>query len=176
MGCGVLRPETINWPERYHPDRTSVHVCDELDIAAPAESVWAWLIRAPAWPDWYPNSHNVRIKGEPPDRLALGTQFVWRTFGVSIRSTVQEFVPRERLAWDAFGVGVDAYHAWLITPAEGGCHVLTEETQYGWAARLGSLLFPSRMSHFHQIWLARLAVMAQTGSPLSQAGQDVDAG
>ena len=171
-----MRSPTINWPEKYDPNRTPVYVRNELHIAAPAETVWAWLIRAPAWPDWYPNSHNVRIQGEPPDRLALGTQFAWRTFGVSIRSTVQEFVPHERLAWDAFGMGVDAYHAWLITPAEGGCQVLTEETQFGWAARLSSRVFPNRMSRFHQIWLEQLAVMAQTGSPLSLAGQTVGTG
>ena len=167
MGCVVLRPKTISWPEKYHPDRTSVHVRNGLHIAAPAKSVWAWLVQAPKWPDWYSNSHNVCLQAEPSDQLGLGTRFTWRTFGVSIRSTVLEFVPHERLAWDALGTGVDAYHAWLITPAPGGCHVLTEETQYGWAASLGNRIFPNRMSHFHQIWLERLAVMAQTGSPSS---------
>jgi uncharacterized protein YndB with AHSA1/START domain len=162
-----LNTPTVNWPEKYHPNATPVHVQNELHVAAPAETVWAWLIRAPAWPDWYPNAHNVRIHSEPFDRLGLDTQFTWRTFGVSIRSTIREFVPYERLAWDASGTGVDAYHAWLISAAEGGCHVLTEETQYGWAARLGGLLFPNRMSRFHQIWLERLALMARTGSPSS---------
>lgn len=47
----------------------------------------------------------------------------------------------------------------------GGSHVLTEETQYGWAARLSSLVFPDRMSKFHQIWLDRLAEKAEIGTP-----------
>jgi hypothetical protein len=60
---------------------------------------------------------------------------------------------------------VDAYHAWEITRTAGGSHVLTEETQYGWAARLSSLVFPNRMSTFHQVWLEQLAVKAKAGPP-----------
>ena len=63
--------------------------------------------------------------------LRLGTMFTWRTFGVKLKSTVQEFVPNERLAWSARGLGVDAYHAWLLVPLLSGTHVITEETQYG---------------------------------------------
>jgi len=66
---------------------------------------------------------------------------------------------------------VDAYHAWEITPTAAGAHILTEETQYGWAARLGSIVLPNRMSKFHQIWLERLSERAdprssRTPSPL----------
>jgi hypothetical protein len=60
---------------------------------------------------------------------------------------------------------VDAYHAWEITPMPSGSHILTEETQYGWAARLSSLVFPNRMSKFHQVWLEQLAAKAQAGPP-----------
>lgn len=60
---------------------------------------------------------------------------------------------------------MDAYHAWEITRTAGGSHVLTEETQYGWAARLSSLVFPNRMSTFHQVWLEQLAVKAKAGPP-----------
>lgn len=74
-------------------------------------------------------------------------------------------MPFERIAWNAFGIGVDAYHAWEITRTPAGAHVLTEETQYGWAARLGSVVLPSRMSRGHQIWLERLSAKAQGGSP-----------
>ena len=34
--------------------------------------------------------------------------FTWKTFGVRLESTVMEFVPGERIAWNALGVGVDA--------------------------------------------------------------------
>jgi uncharacterized protein YndB with AHSA1/START domain len=155
----------IHWPAEYEPSRTAVHVRNELSLAAPAETAWAWLVRAELWPGWYGNAHAVRIVDGPRPDLALGSRFHWRTFGVAIDSTVRELVPGERLAWDALGIGVRAYHAWLIRAVAGGCHVLTEETQNGWAARLGSRLMPNRMHHYHQIWLEGLARQAATGPP-----------
>ncbi|MCM3877314.1 MAG: SRPBCC domain-containing protein [Thermoanaerobaculia bacterium] len=154
----------IRWPERYDPARAPVHVSNEIDISALPEAVWAWLVRAPLWPSWYPNSEDVVVDGGASE-LALGVTFTWRTFGVAIRSTVLEFEPFERIAWNAFGLGVEAYHAWEVTPAPAGSHVLTEETQSGWAARLGSIVFPNRMSKLHQIWLERLAEKAKGGPP-----------
>jgi hypothetical protein len=49
---------------------------------------------------------------------------------------VQEFVPYERLDWDAHGNGLDAYHAWLIIKTSQGCDVITEETQGSFLPRL----------------------------------------
>jgi uncharacterized protein YndB with AHSA1/START domain len=155
----------ISWPPHYDPARCPIHVRNELAITATPETVWAWLVRASLWPSWYPNSSNVRfLTGSPPD-LARGTRFQWKTFGVTIVSTVLEFVPTERLAWDAHAAGVDAYHAWLVTPAPEGCAVLTEETQHGWMARLGKLFMPNRMYRYHQIWLEGLRTNAAKGMP-----------
>jgi uncharacterized protein YndB with AHSA1/START domain len=154
----------IRWPDRYDPARAPVHVRNEIDAPAPPEAVWAWLVRAHLWPSWYPNAKDVVVEGGASE-LGLSTSFTWRTFGVAIRSTVLEFVPNERIAWNAIGLGVDAHHAWEITRTPAGAHVLTEETQYGWAARLGSIVFPNRMSKFHQIWLEHLAAKARGGPP-----------
>jgi len=165
QGPETAQPEAIQWPEGFAPQRCPVHVRNELAMPIPAERVWAWLVRAALWPSWYPNSKNVRfLEGQPPD-LALGTSFRWWTFGVTIESKVQELVPGERIAWDARGLGVLAYHAWLIWPTAEGCHVLTEESQHGWAARLGNLVRPTRMSHYHQLWLERLRNCAAGGFP-----------
>jgi hypothetical protein len=154
----------IRWPDGYDPIRAPVHVANEIETAAPPEALWAWLVRAPLWPSWYPNAKDVVVEGGASE-LVLDVSFTWRTFGVGIRSTILEFVPCERIAWSAFGLGVDAYHAWEITRTPGGARVLTEETQYGWAARLGSIVFPSRMSKFHQIWLEQLSTKARGGLP-----------
>lgn len=155
----------IIWPAYYQPSVCPIHVRNEIDIAAPADKVWAWLIRAQLWPTWYVNAANVRmVNGTTPD-LALGTIFRWKTFGVSIESTVQEFVPGERIAWNGKAFGLDVYHAWLIQKTATGCHVLTEETQHGFMVRLGKLLMPNRMSKFHQIWLEGLRDNALRGLP-----------
>ena len=129
-------------------------------MAVPAEAVWACLIRATAWPDWYPNAENVQVLETDADVLSAGAHFRWKTFGVTITCTVEEFEPHSRLAWSANSFGMSVYHAWLITPRDAGCHVLTEETQSGFIARLASLLFPGRMYKFHQIWLEELEKVA----------------
>ena len=74
---------------------------------------------------------------------------------------MKEFTPSQRLAWDAKGIGILAYHAWLIIPTKKGCKVLTEETQHGWVCRLGKLFFPNRMYRYHQIWLGGLKAQAE---------------
>jgi hypothetical protein len=149
------------WPERYHPDRAGVYVSNSLAVAVGPEILWAWMIRAPLWPTWYSNSSGVvLLNSEGPD-LELGTRFRWKTFGVWIESEVQEFVPCERLAWNARGTGVDAYHAWRFEPG----NILTEETQNGFLAKLGSVVMPKRMHKYHQIWLESLRDKASTGRP-----------
>ena len=155
----------IVWPSEFEPEPAPVHVRNEIEMAAPPERAWAWLVRAPLWPTWYRNSKRVRLlRGGYPD-LALGSRFHWWTFGVPITSEVREFAPPQRLAWDAVGTGVRAYHAWLITPTPRGCHVLTEETQHGVLAQLGAFLMPNRMSKYHQIWLESLRDRAEGGLP-----------
>jgi hypothetical protein len=151
----------IIWPAEYHPSRTGVHVSNSLSIAAKREVLWAWMIRAKLWPIWYPNSSGVVFLNAAGPDLKKGTRFRWKTFGVTIESEVREFEPCERLAWSARGIGVDAYHAWLFEPAS----ILTEETQNGFLAKLGSLVMPNRMHKYHQIWLENLRDRALSGMP-----------
>jgi uncharacterized protein YndB with AHSA1/START domain len=155
----------IDWPDRYHPRNCPVHVHNELDMAAPPDRVWAWLTHATLWPSWYGNSANVSFLDESGPQLQQGTRFRWKTFGVTVTSTVLEYVPGERLAWDAHGLGVDAFHAWVLQPSDRGCRVLTEETQHGWLARLGGLFVPGRMHKHHQLWLEGLENKARSGPP-----------
>lgn len=145
-----------------------MHVRNELEMPAPAESVWAWLIRAKLWPTWYANSQNVMIEGGASD-LAPGMRFRWRTFGVTLNSKVEEFVSGERLAWSALSAGISAYHVWLIERRPQGCYVLTEETQNGLMARMSSALRPNNMSKYHQLWLEQLMAKATAGPPPSPA-------
>ena len=120
---------SIRWPAEFEPTRCSVYVSNEIELAVPEN--WSCRVYTP--------------KG-----------FHWRTFGTPITSQVLEFEPHERLAWDAKGLGVFAYHAWLITPTPNGCHVLTEECQHGFLATLHSLFMPHDMHDKHQIWLEGL--------------------
>ena len=154
----------IRWPSEFDPSRAPIHVRNDVVTTATPDVVWAWLVPATAWPGWYSNAHAVRIEGGG-EELFQGSAFRWWTFGVPLKSTVQEFVPPQRIAWTAGGPGVWAYHTWLISPVPAGTHVLTEETQYGWVARLGNALQPRRMSNGHQVWLESLRRQAERGVP-----------
>jgi len=99
-----------------------------------------------------------------PD-LKPGSRFRWKTFGVTLDSKVEEFVQFERIAWSARSMGVDANHAWLIERRPAGCHVLAEETQNGWIARLNNTLRPKFMRRMQQVWLERLLEKAKAGPP-----------
>jgi hypothetical protein len=154
----------IRWPERYSPERTSVHAHNELDMPVAPESVWPWLVRADLWPTWYSNSKDVAIEGGGHE-LRLGTRFRWKTFGASLQSTVEEFVLFERLAWSARTTGINVYHAWLIERVPSGCHVVTEENQNGFLARLSDSLRPRNMERYHQVWLENLLARAESGPP-----------
>jgi len=154
----------INWPGDYRPDVSAVHVVNELTMPVSAQAVWRHLIRPKAWPDWYPNASNVRLLNTEGDALELGTCFRWKTFGITIDCIVEEFVPAERLAWSSRSLGMSVYHAWLISDAPNGCHVLTEETQNGLIPRLSNALMPGRMHKYHQIWLEQLSTIAQGSS------------
>jgi uncharacterized protein YndB with AHSA1/START domain len=157
----------ISWPERYAPGKTAVHVRNEMDMSGVSpEVVWAWLVRAKLWPTWYVNSRDVQIFGDGDGQdLRAGSRFRWKTFGASLQSVVEEFVPNERLAWSARGTGIDVYHAWLIEKRPAGCYVLTEENQNGFLARVSSALRPGNMRRQHQVWLEALSEKAKGGLP-----------
>jgi uncharacterized protein YndB with AHSA1/START domain len=155
---------SITWPEVFSPGEAPAHVTNEIDIKAPPERVFAWLRRAPLWPDWRPNSQDVRLEGGG-EGLELGAKFVWRTFGVEVRSEVKDYAEGARIAWNASALFLKAWHAWLIEPRPFGCHVLTEETQRGLAARAQAALAPNRMHAGHALWLSRLKSVAEAGPP-----------
>jgi uncharacterized protein YndB with AHSA1/START domain len=159
------RPQ-VRWPERFLPARTQVFVQNEIVIPAPPARVWAWLIRAELWPTWYPNSAHIHFLSHAGPDLRNRSRFRWRTFGIYITSKVLEFEPCERLAWEAQGIGIDAYHGWVLTEqTDGSTHVISEESQIGWLASLGKLLLPSRKKLEHQRWLEALSRQVQTGAP-----------
>lgn len=115
-----------------------------------------WIL----WPTWYKNARNIEII--PNSDLKEGSIFKWKTFGITITSTVEEFVPNERIAWSAKTAGLDVYYAWVLQPSTRGCLVITKETQHGFLARLSNLLMPKRMYKYHQLWLE---ASAGTGLP-----------
>ena len=147
---------TIKFPEKYRPSKSIIHVRNHIFIPADKAVIWSWLINAKSWPEWYANSSNVQIVNDEEQKLNLNTKFKWRTFNTNIQSEVLEFKSNEKLAWKATGKGLTAYHSWLILPTEGGCDVITEETQRGWLPKLLRIFIRKGLLKQHQLWLEGL--------------------
>ena len=165
MDSPQSRP-TIHWPAAFQPATADAYARNELLISAEAEVIWAWLVRAELWPTWYASSSAVRVLSHAGPDLDQHATFRWKTFGLRITCRVSEFKAPYRLAWQARGIGVTAWHAWLLTPvASGRTHVLTEEVQHGWMSRLGRMFTPGQMHRQHQLWLENLSRQARNCPP-----------
>jgi len=160
----------INWPEDLRPENSPVYTYNELVIPAEPRVVWAWLIRAAWWPQWYPHWKEVKILSGPGPDLEPGTVFIatapiWKIFSAKIKTTVQDFSPLARLAWRGKAFGVHGYHAWIIEPQGAGCKVITEETQRGLLVSLTRSSTQREILNRHQTWLEGLAKMSPRGLP-----------
>ena len=148
--------ETIAWPTGLNPTEYPIHSYNELFVPAPAEAIWQQLIDARRWPEWYPNARDLQITGPEP-RLASDSAFVWKTFGVTVRSHVLVYEPFSHLGWDALEMlGWNGFHGWRIIPRDGGCLVITEEVQRGIGAGTIKGWVEKNLLSEHQHWLEGL--------------------
>jgi uncharacterized protein YndB with AHSA1/START domain len=155
------RSRDIHWPAEFDPAKADLFSHNELVIDAPCERVWQDIIEATKWPEWYPNSKDVRIMDGTV--LAEGSEFRWTTFGLSIESKVNEFVPYTRIGWYGYAPGAAPtfYHTWFLTQAGDGCHVVTDEVGMGKDAAHLRETDESLMHRGHDLWLATLKWMSE---------------
>ena len=177
-GCASLKPvgapendfrppaevaaDEINWPAQYEPERASFFVHNQIDIAASPQTIWDVLIEAETWPDWYEGAFNVEVADNPDGRLTPDASFTWKTMGFNFTSVMKEWEPPYRLAWESRREAIQAYHAWLITPIEGGSRLVTDESQFGFLATMQSLFMPNKLRRLHDVWLAAIKDRAET--------------
>jgi uncharacterized protein YndB with AHSA1/START domain len=157
--------DKVNWPDRYDPKISAIYALNDIDVKAPPEVVWKLLVDAENWSSYFPPENQVEILGGEHE-LALGTKYRRVTVGFPMSLNVTECESFSRLSWetvvDGDGTGSTAYHGWVITPTDDGCHVLTEETQQGefFLEELGRK-HPGALYRYHQDWVERLARAAE---------------
>lgn len=161
----AMSKSVVRFPPELAPDICPVYSYNEISTSATAESLWAWLVRAASWPSWYRHCKRLKFESSPGPDLELGTRFSWTTLGVPVVTTVEELEPPHRLAWRGGGVGSIGYHGWVIEPRQGGCLVVTEESQRGLVVSLGRVFLRRALLRVHQQWLEGLAAKAQAGPP-----------
>jgi uncharacterized protein YndB with AHSA1/START domain len=158
------RSPAVHWPESPNPGDANVFAHNEIVIDTPCADVWSRLVDAKAWPSWYTNSSSVNLAGDA-NELRANTEFTWTTFGLTVHSRVNEFVPDSRLGWFADGAGVRAYHAWILLPAGQKCHVVTEEASMGEAIAAARRSNSAYLHKGHAIWLEELKIYAEGQRP-----------
>jgi hypothetical protein len=156
-----LRSSEIHWPAGHTPPDADLFAHNELLIHAPCSIVWQHLVQAQTWPEWYPNSHNVKLLNSTDGKLHKDTQFSWDTFGVHIESQVHEFALDSRIGWFGQGTGMDAYHTFLLLRTPDGCRVVTEEVVRGPGAVEFHKKDPDAMHRGHDLWLSALKQMSE---------------
>jgi uncharacterized protein YndB with AHSA1/START domain len=158
------RAPEIHWPVGFDPAKADLFSHNELLIGAPCERVWQHIVDATKWPEWYPNSKDVRIVEGA--RLAQGAVFRWTTFGLPLESKINEFVPYTRIGWYGYAPGTTPsaehsfYHTWFLAPEGDACRVVTDEVGMGKDAAHLRETDESPMHRGHDLWLATLKWMA----------------
>jgi uncharacterized protein YndB with AHSA1/START domain len=155
----------VRWPQQYDPRRSAIYALNDIDMNAPPEVVWRLLVDAEKWSSDFPAEDQVKILTGAPE-LMLGTKYSRVTVGFPMSLVVTEYQPFRRLAWattvDGDKTGSSAYHGWVITPTDNGCHVLSEETQQGpWFLEELGRKRPGALYLYHQQWVESLARAAE---------------
>jgi len=116
------------------------------------------------WPEWYPNSTDVRIVNDSSSVLRDGTVFRWTTFGLPLEGKIREFVPFSRIGWYgcAPGSGPTFYHTWYLSRRGNGCLVVTDEVGNGRDAANLRQSDEGLMHRGHDLWLATLRWVAES--------------
>jgi len=153
---------SFHWPHGFEPRSARLYLRNSRLIRAAPESIWSWLVRAPRWHSWFPNATNVEIL-DGGTELTMGTHFRWTQTGITLDSTVREYVAHRRLAWYASSPFIKAYHAWDMSPQADGVLVVTDETQRGVLPMLMGRILKPRMLSIHERWLEGLEEQATTG-------------
>lgn len=157
--------DRVIWPAEYDPKTSAIYALNDIEVRASPEVVWRLLVDAENWSTYFPPEDQVKIlSGER--QLARGTRYSRVTVGFAMNLVVTECEPVRRLAWattvDGDETGSSAYHGWVITPTDDGCHVLTEETQQGpWFLEELGRKRPGALYRYHQEWVERLAHAAE---------------
>lgn len=150
------REKDVHWPSGFDPSHADLFSHNALVINASCERIWGHIVDATMWPQWYPNSKDVRIDGD--DILKEGSIFHWSTFGLLLESKVNEFVPFTRIGWYGYAPGMapSFYHTWYLKPEAGACLVVTDEVGKGKDAAHLRDTDESLMHRGHDLWLATL--------------------
>lgn len=91
----------------------------EVEVDAPAETVWAVLSDATGWPEWTPTVTSVELVGGGP--LQMGSRARIKQPRIPMTEwTVTELAPGRGFTWESRGPGVLAVARHTVDPIDDG--------------------------------------------------------
>ena len=160
-GVPANGPEPTKWPATLSPATGPVYSRVQTAIKADPASVWAVVIRAAAWPEWFRHVKQVQLDDGGED-LAPDTGFRWRISGQRFRSRVRVFAPESQIAWESRNPLIHTFHAWHLLPTATGCTVVDEECQRGPLPRASRPVVGRALHRVHQQWLESRAARLES--------------
>jgi len=117
----------------FDVNRTAPAVAEQRTvIEAPRERVWLVLTQIDSWPRWQKSVSRAHLEGA----LQPGSEFRWKTAGMSIASTLRLVEPPNRIGWDGHAPGIHARHLWTLESGDRGTIVRAAESFEGRLVRL----------------------------------------
>src|SRR5690625_877555 len=108
-------------------------VCkNTISIKASPQQVWSLLSDINKWPQWQTDIDNAVLHGT----LKPQSNFIWKSSGVKIRSTLHTVHPNKHLGWTGKSVGMYAVHNWCLTKKDDETIVEVKESMEGWLVRI----------------------------------------
>ncbi len=175
------RSPDVHWPTPISLLTSEMFAHNEIEINASCATVWNRLVQAQRWPQWFPSSGKVKLKGDSR-MLQKNTKFTWSGFDMPLEnrfeafppptdSKVIEFVPESRIGWVSYATSTvygpicDSYHNWFLTPRGAKrCHVTFEAVATGLAAQHARGNYVEILHLSHQRWLEALKKSSETQS------------
>lgn len=154
---------TTPWPAGFPAERSGVVGFAVREVAAPADAVYAWLLRPDLHVDFYKALRGVkRTNGGAPE-LEVGSKlsfFLGPLFVPPVK-VVQADPELRSLAWAGGGPGLKACHCFTVQPIDDQRSVLrSEEKWVGPVARATGFLTKSTMQKVQTEWAEAIAAAA----------------
>ena len=126
-------------------------------IDAPLNVIWRLHTDVNGWPAWQQAIDEARLDGP----FAAGATFSWRTYNLSISSTVYQVEPERHTLWGGPSEGITGIHSWTFTPMPEGVRVETEESWSGAPVEADIAGLQDALDGSLAAWLEYLAAAAQ---------------
>lgn len=143
----------IHWPAGFSPSDAHGFFQRKAVVRTAPDRAFALLTDLASWPTWSPGLTEVSIE-------ALAQFFTVQWHGHRFEVFVGESKPPHRIGWLGIGAGVQLYQAWLLTTAEDGTHVVTENVVRGTAPKALDTLSATWMEHLSDLWNAQIERVA----------------